>query len=65
MVQKRMAFMLTHFPRTPLKSPSYPGAVPGIPSMASHMMGGSLVLGIRAPSFLKACTNVSEEIRKP
>lgn len=65
MVQKRMAFMLTHFPRTPLESPSYPGAVPGIPSMAPHMMGGSLVLGIRAPSFLKACTNVSEEIRKP
>lgn len=31
----------------------------------TYMMGGSLVSGIRDPSFLKTCTNVSEEVRVP
>lgn len=61
MAQKRMAFVLTHFPSTPPKGPGYQGAVPGIPSV----MGGSLMLGIGVSSCLKACSNVSEEIRKP
>lgn len=52
-------------PSTPPKSPKPQGTVPGIPSIASYMKGGSLALGIRSPSFLKACTNVSEEMRKP
>lgn len=33
--------------------------------MAADMTGGSLVLRIKAPSFLKACTGVSEEISVP
>lgn len=56
MAQKRMTFMTSQEPQ---------GAAPGIPSMASYTRGGSLALGIGAPSFLKACSNVPEEIRKP
>lgn len=52
-VQKRMAFMLTHFPSTTPKSSKYQGAIPGTPSTASYMMGGSLALGIRTPAFLQ------------
>lgn len=66
MLWKMMTFVLTHFPSTLIQTcAKQQSQALGIPSMAAYMMEGSLVLGIRAPFFLKACTSFSEETRVP
>lgn len=62
MLWERTASVVTHFTSTPTM---YQAVVPGTghPQHGAYMMGGSLV--IKAPSFLKALINVSEEITVP